>query len=499
MLTKLRVTADGAGRQALARDAPAAVLAALVALYAATFGWLTWAQHANFRTFGFDMGIYDQGIWLLSRFREPFVTVRGLNYFAHHVNLVTVLLVPAYWLGGGPILLYLVQTVWMALGAVPVWLLARDRLRSRWAAVALAAAFLLYPSLEWINWWHFHPDALTITPLLFAWWLATQKRWRPFAVAVAVTLSCKEDAALAVAMLGLALAWRGHRRAGLLTAAAGAAWFVLCTAVIIPAANGGRPPFYGELFPGFGSSLREVALNVLTNPAAVAEVATRPERLGYYQDVLAPVALLPLAAPSAAAIGAPQLLVNVLSGHRYTYDFRYHYTSIIIAAAFIATVEAIARAAGRPRLRNLLTATVLAAALVTNALWSPSPLGTALGARDQQHAWATAPPPNATAIHEALALIPPDAAVSATYYLVPHLTQRVRIYEFPNPWVPVAWGAHGENQHDPAAVDYLVLDVGVTEGGEHAALYRQLIATEFEPVYQRDGITVARRQAGGSR
>jgi hypothetical protein len=26
------------------------------------------------------------------------------------------------------------------------------------------AAFLLYPTLQWINWWHFHPDALIVAP-----------------------------------------------------------------------------------------------------------------------------------------------------------------------------------------------------------------------------------------------------------------------------------------------------------------------------------------------
>ena len=139
---------------------PSVAAGLLVATYIGVFGRLTWAQHENFGTFGYDMGLYDQGIWLLSRFKDPFVTIRGLHFFQHHVNLITVLFVPAYWLGAGPHFLYLVETVWMALGAVPLYLLARDRLESGWLGVAVAACFLLYPSLEWINWWHFHPDAI---------------------------------------------------------------------------------------------------------------------------------------------------------------------------------------------------------------------------------------------------------------------------------------------------------------------------------------------------
>ena len=328
--------------------APAVAVGLLVAVYVAIFGWLTWAQHANFGTFGYDMGLYDQGIWLLSRFQDPFVTIRGLSYFEHHVNLVTVLFVPAYWLGAGPQFLYLVETVWMALGAVPLFLLARDRLHSGWLAVAVAGCFLLYPSLEWINWWHFHPDALVITPLLFAWWLATRRRWGWFAVAVGVALACKEDAALAVLMLGLVLAVLGERRAGLLTAAAGAGWFLLATRVVIPAVGGGDGPFYQELFPGFGDSLGEIVWNMAVHPSRLLDLATLPDRLDYYWKVLAPVAFFPLAAPLVLLISVPQTVVNVTSGHVLTHDFRFHYTAIVLAGVFLATVEGMAWA-GRGR------------------------------------------------------------------------------------------------------------------------------------------------------
>ena len=123
-------------------------LGAMVVGWSLIFIHLGFQRHDRFGTFGFDLGIYDQAIWLLSRFKDPFVTIRGLHYFEHHVNLITVLFVPAYWLGAGPSFLYLVETVWMALGAVPLFLLARDRLRSGWLAVAVAGCFLLYPSLE---------------------------------------------------------------------------------------------------------------------------------------------------------------------------------------------------------------------------------------------------------------------------------------------------------------------------------------------------------------
>lgn len=468
------------------------VLGTMIAVYTGVFGVLTWHQQSNFGTFGFDMGIYDQGIWLLSRFKEPFVTVRGLHYFGHHVNPLTLIFVPAYWLGAGPHFLYLVQTVWLALGAVPIWLLARDRLGNPWTPLALAAAFLLYPSVQWINWWHFHPDALIITPLLFAYWLATRRRWGWFWVATGVALLAKEDAALAVAMLGLLLVFRRQWRHGVPAVMLGVGWFLLATQAIIPWANEGLRPLYADLYPQFGDSVPEIASNIIRQPRMVLETATTPERLTYYTQLFAPVAFVPLLALPVLAIGAPQLLANVLSAHGYTHEIRYHYSAIVVAAVFLAAVEAVAIFRRRVPVARLLAGLIAVAAVAANVAWSPSPVGNHF----RSGVWASSAPHH-SALRDALAMVPADAGVSATYYIVPHLTHREHVYEFPNPFVPANWGVPGSEPPDPAAADYLVLDTGLT--GDHTTLYEELVGGgQFMTIFERGDIVVARRQAPAS-
>jgi uncharacterized membrane protein len=488
------------GPQLRGVPAPAWVLAAMVAAYVVVFGRLTWAHHANFGTFGFDMGIYDQGIWLLSRFEDPFVTVRGLPYFGHHVNLLTVLFVPAYWLGAGPTFLYLVETVWLAVGAVPVWLLGRDHLQGArrwgpWLALVPAAAFLLHPTIQWVNWWHFHPDALMITPLLFAWWLAERRRWRWFAVAVAVALAAKEDAGLAVLVMGLLVALRERgrggtpvgRRAGLLAAGAGLAWFLVCVRVIIPLANGGEGAFYEDFFPGFGSSLTEIVSTALVHPSRVWDSALAADRLTYYWELLAPVGFLPLGS-LAALIGAPQVLVNVISGHGYTHDARFHYSSAVVAALFVATTRTLGWW-GRGRVsRSVLLGVLALSAVVSNVVLSPSPLG-----REYDSGIWARPSPRVDVVREALALVPDGAGVSATYAYVPHLTHRAHIYEYPNPFRPAHWGLRDEGLPDPDdVVEWVVVDRRAL--GAHASLFDQLVfAGKFQLVFDRDEVAVARR------
>jgi uncharacterized membrane protein len=214
-----------------------------------------------------------------------------------------------------------------------------------------------------------------------------------------------------------------------------------------------------------------------------------PDRLTYYWQLLAPVAFLPLAAPLVLLIGAPQAVINVTSGHALTHDFRFHYTSVVLAGVFLATVEGIAWL-GRARLaRRLLLVALLATSLAANVAWSPSPLGSQF----DSGIWARAEPRHAV-VKAALRLVPPDAGVSATYYLVPHLTHRVHVYEFPNPWVVTNWGAHGENPPDPATADYLVVDERLL--GTQRPLYERLLSPQggYAALYRVDGIVVAKRK-----
>lgn len=473
---------------------PVVLLAAMMLVYFAVFGTLTWRQHANFGTLGYDMGIYDQAIWLLSRFKTPFVTVRGLNYFGHHVNAVTILLVPFYWLGAGPGFLYLVETASIAAGAVPIWLLGRDRLANPWIALGPVAAFLLYPTLQWINWWHFHPDALIVAPLLFAYWLATRQRWSWFFIAVAVTLSCKEDAALAVFGLGALLLLRRQWRAGALTAVAGLIYFQVA-AWIIRRANGGLGALYAESFPGYGDSLASVLSSMLRHPGTTLSALVQPDRLQYYRDVLSPMAFLPVAAAPVLLITAPQLAVNALTSYTPARNANFHYSSIVAAEVFAAAVEACAQLGRRVGIQRFLVGLLVAAALATNVARAPSPLG----APYHTGIWA-APQPKHTAMREALLLVPPSAGVSATDNLIPHLTHRVHAYIFPHPWQLPFWGVQGSSPPDPRTVDYLVLDMTTTSIGiDQEPTYRELTNAdgEFHVVYDRAGIVVARRNSAG--
>ena len=138
---------------------------------------------------------------------------------------------------------------------------------------------------------------------------------------------------------------------------------------------------------------------------------------------------------------------------------------------------------------------LLASTLAANHADSPSPLSRKFN--DGKTAiWLEHPTPKAAAIDHAIRLVRPKDKVAATFYMVPHLTHRVSIYEFPNPFRTANWGVNGEDPPSQDAADTLVLDT--TLNGNDDNIYQTLIGPygPFKIIFNEDGIVVARRKKG---
>ena len=455
------------------------------------FSILVHERIRRFSAFDFDMGIYDQGVWLLAHGRM-FSTVRGLPILGHHVNIDLFLFAPFSWLGlANPTFLSVVQVMSLGLGAVPVFLLARRRLAQPWLAVALAFAYLAHPSLQWMSWELFHPDAMAILPLLFAYYLATTGRWRWYTACVVYALLWKEDVALVVVLLGLLVALRGERRIGLATAGAAAVWFVIATRVIIPGFHD-EGPFYAGFYGDLGDTTTEIAVNVVRHPDRTWDHLERADGLRYVGDVFAPYGYASFLAPLVVLTALPQGLLNLLSVQSFTSNYRYHYVAIPLLAATLAMVEGV----GLVRRWRVGLATFLVAVVCSCAMLATAQRGTSALSQDYEKIWPLHDDGRLASKEAAVALVPKGAHVSATYQMVPQLTHRPEIYTFPNPWRNLNWAVHGEGKRDPSRIDVLVIDRQVTGTGDAALVDCLLRRGVFRSVFDQQGVLVAERVAG---
>jgi len=472
---------------------PTPLLATYVvtAFWAGLFTYLIWRRHDHFGTFAFDISVYDQAVWLLSQGKSPFITVRGLHFFGFHANIAMFAFVPAYWLGGGIHVLNIAQAVSLAAGAIPVHLIARDRLGGSWFGFSAAAIYLLNPTIQWLVWETFHPESMAILPLLYAIWFALNHRWKAMGVALMLALLWKEDIALSVTMFGIYLLVTNPkaRRVGIAVMLAGLAWWQLTGKVLIAHFNQGSA-FYTTWFGDLGSSASEIAKTTITQPSKVIPKFQDPTSVNYAWEMLRPFGFIALLAPWALMIAAPQVFVNTIANQTFFRNYQAHYAAVPVVAILWAFVEAVRLWGWKPSLRwGLVSAAILA------SLWSSYYSGMTPWSTDA-FAWA----PERSVFYDqqraAVDTVPDDASVSAIYNLNPHLAQREHIYEWPNPWIPRNWGNDDvANVPDPGIIEYIVVDRTLL--GDTTDFFAELMADgDFEILYDEGNQVVAQRVAG---
>ena len=433
------------------------MLVGIVAAYVAYFTKLSLDIHHGLGTSSYDSALYDQGIWLMSRFEAPFVTLMGRNLMGDHTSFILVALVPFYWLFPAAGTMFFAQSLAIGAGAIPVFLYARKRLESEGMAVVLAAVYLLHPALGWTNLENFHPDSFLGVLVGFAIYAALERHWRMYVVFVVLALLVKEDVSLIIVPLGVWVALRRDRRIGVLTIVGSLAVMAVAMLVVmrsligVATRNAWRVPFGGP--GGFLSTAFE-------RPGDVVDHLRSDGRPWYVWQMLTPFAWVMARAPEVALIGGVVLATNVVSTFWYQYHVQYHYSLVIVPALALGTVYALGKV--RPHARRHVVGGLAVVSLYTAFLWGPLPFS-----RNELAYWAP-DHPVAEQLRDVLDVVPGSAVVAAHYRVTPHMAHRTEIYQFPVPFRVVLYGPdislEGSRLDDIAErIEYVVLTVSKDE------------------------------------
>jgi uncharacterized membrane protein len=474
----------------LHRCGPVVVLMVLVVGYAVFYGLWSVRKYHAFHAPAFDMGIFDQGVWLLSQFKTPFVTIYGQNMFGDHTVFIMLFFVPLYWLWPTPETLLVVQALALAIGGVPVFLIGRKVLRSRWLALIPTLAYLLYPALGWLNLENFHPDAFYVPLALFALCFVAYGRWRRYLVVVALLLLVKEDAWLFLVPLGVFVALRHNRKIGLMTIGLAVGWFVVVFWGIQPRLSGASAGAYDAWRIPFGG-VGGLVETMFTEPWKVIAYMLTADKLKYLFQLLTPLLFLPLL-DWRSVIAVPVLFFNLISTFWYQSNVQYHYTALIIPVLCVSAIFGLERFR-KLNVRWTLAVIVLLVTVICGYFWGPLPGSrTPSSFPDPQHA-------EALAANEALALIPVDSVVAAEDKFAAHLANRQLIYVFPNPYSASYWGddsMKGRRLPGAEKVEYIMVTPAIL-GEAGARVYGQLGLEGFKPIFNKKGIVLLHREVGG--
>jgi len=388
-------------------------------VYVLVMGFIVVTRHLAIRTHALDLGYYVQVVWSIASGYGPYVTFPPMHAWGDHLSPVLYLLVPLAWIAPGAIGLVIVQTLVLAAGAFAVYGYAARRLGAVPAAAALTLLFLVNPSLHGINLRDIHPQAFAITLIIAAALAFDAGRYAWCAAALALTLACREDAAVAVVGFGIWLAVaRGRWRLGALVAAASVLLLAVDVMYVMPYFRGES---YSHLqrYTYLGSSLGDILLSIAIRPWRWIGIVLTGSRLVYLVLMLAPLGFLSLLAPRVLLAAVPGLAMNLLSVDPVLFNVRSQYQSFVLPFLVLAAIDGYTRIREWRRAPALLGFAFVASMLLTGRT-----------TRDHMVSkWRL--DPEDLAAYALMRQIPPDAAVSVNERLAAHLATRRQIFVYP--------------------------------------------------------------------
>ena len=467
---------------------PRMLLWAAMAAYSGGFASLSILRHRAFATGRYDLGNMVQTVWNTAHGNILQMTSgdgRQISRLAAHFDPILAAFAPLWWLWPSPELLLTAQAIAVALGALPVYRLARKHVGGDRAGLGFALVYLLYPATEWLTLNEFHPVALACPFLLFAFWYLDEDRLLPFTVFAVLAMTTKEEIGLVVAGFGLWYALKRRRRAGAAIAAAGVAVSAIAVAVVVPHFNSGADStFYGR-YDAIGGSAGGIARTAVTHPWRIAAEAFQGSDLHYLLHLLLPLGLLFAAAPLVLVAALPELALNQLSATSTQTSIHFHYTAGAIAPLVIAAVLGSAALARRfPARAGAIVTAAVVVALAANWKIGAVPLwGAVPGGEDyQKAAWRVTT--HDRIAERAVALVPAGVVVSATNVLGAHLSARRRVLSLPK-LGDATWVAVDETR--PSYADR------VAPLPSALALVRLRQSPDWQVVFEQDGVLVFRR------
>jgi uncharacterized membrane protein len=343
-------------------------LAWLIGIYVLVFFSLACRRYSVFGWDTGDFGNFHDMFWWTLRGRPFYFPSRGMSNFGLHAAFLWAQLVPVFWLFPSVTTLIFMQSLFIGLAGVPVYLIARKLFDKHQTALVLTAAFLLLPPIvsQHVN--QVEEPSFLIVYLLFAFYFFMQQRFGLFLLFAAIACLGRENVPLAVMMFGVYAALQRRSWKWIATPiVGGGVYFALVTFVLMPHFRAGQTwDVTNRMFAYLGTSTQAIVLNALTRPGLVIDHLLGEEDVRYFVLLVQPMAWVLPFLSIGSLMALPDLAINLVADNGALKVIGWHYNMITGSFLFIGAMFGLKRVCGwvRARYANGSTETVAACALL---------------------------------------------------------------------------------------------------------------------------------------
>ena len=250
-------------------------------LFALIFASITFVNHYNFRTFGWDLGINQNAIYDYAHFRwndcmimQPQFT----NVLSDHFSLYPLLVSPFYWIFGEWTML-IFQFLAILFGGFGIYKYVLNLTQNTTISTLAVAHFFSFYGIYSALSFDYHDNV--VATMFVPWFLLyfEQRNWRKAILYFVLIIIAKENMALWAVFLGFGVSFKALLQKdkqtalkGLYFALAAGVYFILVIKVIIPGlATPGRDYLHNS-FNALGGNFGEVIVNIIKHPVKTIEL-----------------------------------------------------------------------------------------------------------------------------------------------------------------------------------------------------------------------------------
>lgn len=378
----------------------------IIGFFFIIFSYHTLYRHWTYNSHAFDLGIYTQAIYLYSQGQSPISSLKHMNILGDHFGLILFLLSPFYKLFPYPEMLLITQALFISISGIFIYLICLDKLRDKLQTFLITCVYLSFSGLLTAVNFDFHLATISVLPLsimLYSWYF---KKWKLCWSILLLSLLFKEDVPLFIVGLGLSSILKKQIRFGILSIIFGLiSYYVIKYQIMNYISSGAQDAYINTVISPF------------TNPLQLLSVFNSPIKLRTMTTLYGQFLFLPLLSTLSWLTVLPYLFIRFSSTQTHYWGLHFHYNANL--APFLATSAIFAL--GKIKTPKYLINTFLVLILILENLYLNNLIPTTLNFNiNNTH--------NFTYINNALKTIPTDAAVSAQSPIVPHLSNRHKIY-----------------------------------------------------------------------
>jgi uncharacterized membrane protein len=409
-------------------------------------------NHLFFRTYALDYGLYNKVIWDYSHFRLGQITLMTPpidNFFQDHITFTLFLILPLFWILNplfGTNTLLIIQVLFIVLGGIGCYKFIQSKVEDKIIPLlALVHYFMLQGHYATLS-ADYHDVVIASSMITWYIYFFSKEKILPTVGIFVFIMLAKENMSLWLIFTTIALMiiqkktrWTVRYGSGLI--ALGVVYFIITFAVLIPCFANPSRPYYTFRYNEFGDTPKEVFKYFLTHPLQVFGKLfynhTGNEdgdwvKTEYYAYFLIGGGWLIFRRPALLLMLFPVLAQKMLNDTYYYWSLN-GYFSVEIESIYTLMIFYVISGFSK-RWTSYLFAALVTILTIVSTIHSTHTRYTVWYHEIKENVFSSKfykPAFDYRAVRAALDMIPPDASVSASNTIVPHLAYRPEIYLFP--------------------------------------------------------------------